>query len=315
MIQLELRSALLANLADLEPGDHVVVGVSGGADSVALLKATVHVANEKSLRISAVVIDHQLQAGSDQVAKKAQQLCYDLGATEVSVIQVQVATGSGSGGVEAAARDARRSAFENYCREQNAVAVLLGHTLEDQAETVLLGLARGSGARSLSGMRPIDGIYRRPFLDLPRLLVRGTVAELETFEDPHNIDPAFARVRVRNSVLPVLESQLGPGIAAALSRTADMLRDDADALDAYANMILENSNLSVDSLAVLPKAVRTRVLRQMAIQAGALVNDLSREHVLSIDDLVINWKGQGPLNLPGKLNVKRESGKLVFYKS
>ncbi len=314
MIHLDLRSALLANLADLEPGDHIAVGVSGGADSVALLKAAVHVGNEKSLQVSAVIIDHQLQDSSGQVAQKTWQIAKDLGADDAEVIAVKVETGSGSGGLEAAARNARRSAFENFAKSNNVKAVLLGHTLDDQAETVLLGLARGSGARSLSGMRSVDGIYRRPFLELSRELVRSTVSDLPTYDDPHNTDLNFTRVKVRQEVLPVLEKEIGPGITEALGRTADMLRDDADALDTYAKMILDAGDIGIETLEVLPKAVRTRVLRQLAIAGGALVNDLSREHILSIDNLITNWKGQGPLNLPGQVNVKRESGKLVFYK-
>ena len=314
MINLELRSALLNNLADLAPGDQIAVGVSGGADSVALLKAAVHVGKELTLNVHALIIDHQLQTNSAQVADQTQSLASELGASQAEVIKVNVATGSGSGGIEAAARNARRAAFEKYANEKNVVAVLLGHTLEDQAETVLLGLARGSGARSLSGMRAVDGIYRRPFLHLSRQLVRSTVSELPTYEDPHNSDTNFARVRVRTEVLPVLERELGPGVTEALARTANMLRDDADALDAHAQIILAAEDVSVASLEVLPTAVRTRVLRQLAIEAGVLVNDLTREHVQNVDQLITNWKGQGPLNLPGQVNVKRESGKLIFYK-
>jgi tRNA(Ile)-lysidine synthase len=313
MIQLDLRSALLANLADLEPGDQIAVGLSGGGDSVALLKAAVHVGNEKSFVVTAIIIDHQLQADSGAVAEQAAQIAKDLGTSKVEIVKVQVATGSGSGGLEAAARNARRDVFESYASVNNVKAVLLGHTLEDQAETVLLGLARGSGARSLSGMRAIDGIYRRPFLNLTRELVRSTVIDLATFEDPHNSDPSFTRVRVRQTVLPVLEKELGPGVAQALGRTADMLRDDADALDMDAAMIFAAGEPTINELEKLSKAVRTRVLRHLAIRAGVLVNDLSREHILNIDNLITNWHGQGSLNLPGQVNVKRESGKLIFY--
>jgi tRNA(Ile)-lysidine synthase len=313
MIQLDLRSALLANLADLEPGDQIAVGLSGGGDSVALLKAAVHVGNEKSFVVTAIIIDHQLQADSGAVAEQAAQIAKDLGTSKVEIVKVQVATGSGSGGLEAAARNARRDVFESYASMNNVKAVLLGHTLEDQAETVLLGLARGSGARSLSGMRAIDGIYRRPFLNLTRELVRSTVTDLAAFEDPHNSDPSFTRVRVRQTVLPVLEKELGPGVAQALGRTADMLRDDADALDMDAAMIFAAGEPTINELEKLSKAVRTRVLRHLAIRAGVLVNDLSREHILNIDNLITNWHGQGSLNLPGQVNVKRESGKLIFY--
>jgi tRNA(Ile)-lysidine synthase len=313
MIQLDLRSALFANLADLEPGDQIAVGLSGGGDSVALLKAAVHVGNEKSFVVTAIIIDHQLQADSGAVAEQAAQIAKDLGASKVEIVKVQVATGSGSGGLEAAARNARRDVFESYASVNNVKAVLLGHTLEDQAETVLLGLARGSGARSLSGMRAIDGIYRRPFLNLTRELVRSTVTDLATYEDPHNSDPSFTRVRVRQTLLPVLEKELGPGVAQALGRTADMLRDDADALDMDAAMIFAAGEPTINELEKLSKAVRTRVLRHLAIRAGVLVNDLSREHILNIDNLITNWHGQGSLNLPGQVNVKRESGKLIFY--
>lgn len=310
MIDLTIRKALLDNLVDLDKGSRIVVGCSGGADSIALVRAAVHVGREREIQVGAVIIDHQLQPGSMEVSRRALELCIELGADPVTVIPVEVASGPGAGGIEAAARNARREAFAQYVEQNSVDAVLLGHTLDDQAETVLLGLARGSGARSLSGMRPIDGIYRRPLLAVNRATVRDSVSELEVFDDPHNEDPRFARVRVRHEVLPVLETQLGPGVADALARTADMLRDDADALDEIA---LRSADDDVDVLAALPAAVRTRVLRLRAIQAGCTVNDLTREHVLAIDALLTHWHGQGPLNLPGGINVERQSGRLNFY--
>ncbi len=312
MINLEIRAALLANLSDLEPGDHVMVGCSGGADSVALLRAAIHVGRERELVVGAIIIDHQLQDGSSTVASNTSVLAIELGAEPVVMIPVDVATGAGSGGLEAAARDARRNAFELYATNNNAKAVLLGHTQDDQAETVLLGLARGSGARSLSGMRDIDGLYRRPLLSVSRELVRSTVSDLEVHEDPHNIDPRFSRVRVRETVLPVLETELGPGVTAALARTADMLRDDADALDEITQTSISDD---VAVLAKLPTAIRTRVLRKLAIDSGCNQNDLSREHVLAIDALITRWHGQGPINLPGNVDVTRSHGKLMFNKA
>lgn len=312
MINLTIRKALLDNLADLDKGSRIVVGCSGGADSIALVRAAVHVGRERGIQVGAVIIDHQLQTGSMDVSRRALELCIELGADPVTVIPVEVATGPGAGGMEAAARNARRAAFAQYVEQNSVDAVLLGHTLDDQAETVLLGLARGSGARSLSGMRPIDGIYRRPLLSVDRVTVRDSVSDLEVFDDPHNEDPRFARVRVRHEVLPVLETQLGPGVADALARTADMLRDDADALDALAEITLRTADDDVAVLASLPAAVRTRVLRLRAIQAGCTVNDLTREHVLAVDALITRWHGQGPLNLPGGVNVERQSGRIVF---
>ena len=311
MINLELRHALKENLADLEAGDKIFVACSGGADSLALVRAAVHVGKENSLEVGAIVIDHQLQSGSALVASGAAALAEELGADPVELIAVDVQLGPGSGGLEAAARDARRAAFEEVVNETGAKAVLLGHTLEDQAETVLLGIARGSGARSLSGMRKVDGLYRRPFLGLARDLVRSTVSDLAAHEDPHNSDLMFARVRVRQTLLPALERELGPGVSAALARTAEMLRDDADALDEIATKhgLIDE----VEVLSKLPRAMRTRIIRRLAAAAGCNMNDLTREHVLNVDDLIIKWHGQGPLNLPGSINVERAHGKLKFY--
>lgn len=312
MIDPRLRTALLANLKDLPQGDSIVVGLSGGADSVALVRAAVHVGRELSINVGALIIDHQLQADSAETSQAARTQAQALGANPVVVIPVVVSRDTTAGGLENAARDARRAAFATYCAETGTKAVLLGHTRDDQAETVLLGLARGSGARSLSGMRPIDGIYRRPMLALSREHIRSTVTDLETFEDPHNSNPDFLRVRTRINVLPVMEAELGPGISAALARTSDMLRDDADALDTLAAQISHEEAADVDTLTQLLPAVRTRVLRRLCIAEGCNQNDLTREHITAVDSLITNWHGQGPLNLPGAVNVQRAHGRLTF---
>ena len=314
LIDLELRKALLTNLSDCQAGSGILVGCSGGADSVALVRAMVHVANELSLELSVVIIDHQLQSDSKQVASAAKELVLKLGVRDVDIVAVEVKLGPGSGGLEAAARDARRSVFAEHAGKRGVTAVLLGHTLEDQAETVLLGLARGSGARSLSGMRAIDELYRRPFLAISRKHVRSTVSDLLTYEDPHNSNIDFARVRVREVVLPTLEKELGPGIARALVRTADMLRDDADALDRLTLDAYAWVGPNIEGLSELSPAIRTRLIRKLAIEAGCVVNDLTREHILAIDALITNWHGQGPLNMPGGVNVERGHGRLKFYK-
>jgi tRNA(Ile)-lysidine synthase len=314
MINLELRQGLIANLADLEAGDLVFVGCSGGADSLALVKCAVHVGNEKTISVGAIVIDHQIQANSAKTAQAAAEAARKLGADPVLIVNVDVASGAGSGGMEAAARNARRTAFGNVVTEHKAKAVLLGHTLEDQAETVLLGLARGSGARSLSGMRATEGIYRRPFLAIDRAIVRAEVSDLEVFEDPHNSDTKFSRVRVRSTILPMLETELGPGVTQALVRSADLLRDDADALDALARFEITRVSDDVNLIGALPRAIRSRVIRQLAISNGCPINDLTRDHVLAIDALITNWHGQGALNLPGGVSVERRHERLTFYR-
>lgn len=314
MINLDLRQGILASLSDLEAGDLVLVGLSGGADSLSLLKCALHVGSERTISVGAVIIDHQLQAESATTSNRVAGIARELGADPVLVINVDVAKGASSGGMEAAARNARRTAFSNVLTEHKAKAILLGHTLEDQGETVLLGLARGSGARSLSGMRAKEGIYRRPFLGITRQIVRDEVSDLDVFEDPHNSDLKYSRVRVRNLVLPVMETQLGPGVTQALARSADLLRDDADALDALARFEITRVGDDVNLLGALPRAIRTRVIRQLAITNGCPINDLTRDHVLAVDALLTNWHGQGALNLPGAVSVERRHDRLTFTK-
>ena len=314
MINLDLRQGILASLSDLEAGDLVFVGLSGGADSLSLLKCALHVGSERTISVGAVIIDHQLQAESANTSNRVAGIARELGADPVLVINVDVAKGPSSGGMEAAARNARRIAFNNVLTEHKAKAILLGHTLEDQGETVLLGLARGSGARSLSGMRAKEGIYRRPFLGITRQIVRDEVSDLDVFEDPHNSDLKYSRVRVRNLVLPVMETQLGPGVTQALARSADLLRDDADALDALARFEITRVGDDVNLLGALPRAIRTRVIRQLAITNGCPINDLTRDHVLAVDALLTNWHGQGALNLPGAVSVERRHERLTFTK-
>ena len=314
MINLDLRQGILASLSDLEAGDLVLVGLSGGADSLSLLKCALHVGSERTISVGAVIIDHQLQAESANTSNRVAGIARELGADPVLVINVDVAKGPSSGGMEAAARNARRIAFNNVLTEHKAKAILLGHTLEDQGETVLLGLARGSGARSLSGMRAKEGIYRRPFLGITRQIVRDEVSDLDVFEDPHNSDLKYSRVRVRNLVLPVMETQLGPGVTQALARSADLLRDDADTLDALARFEITRVGDDVNLLGALPRAIRTRVIRQLAITNGCPINDLTRDHVLAVDALLTNWHGQGALNLPGAVSVERRHERLTFTK-
>jgi tRNA(Ile)-lysidine synthase len=263
-----------------------------------------------------VIVDHGLQDGSADVAAAAARAATSVGLDPVIVRTVRVGS---DGGPEAAARDARYEALQAVAAETGAVAVLLGHTLDDQAETVLLGLARGSGATSLQGMAPRTGMYLRPLLGIRRLQTEQFCvdAELEPWTDPQNSDPAFTRVRVRESVLPLLERELGPGIAEALARTADQLREDSDALDHFAEEIAEELadiaeagiSLPVRALEANPPALRQRLIR-LAVASEFHVN-LSRTHTLEVARLVTDWHGQGALDLPG-VRVERRDGLLIF---
>ena len=286
----------------------MAVAVSGGADSLALAAAVAWVAPRLGLQAGAVTVDHQLQDGSAQRACAVAQTCAGLGLDPVGVETVSVGR---EGGPEAAARAARYDALARAADRMGASVVLLGHTLDDQAETVLLGLARGSGARSLSGMAERSDRYLRPFLGLRREVMRAACAAagLVPWEDPHNVDHAFTRVRARRQALPALEAAIGPGVAEALARTAQLLRADADALDDWAKSV---DSLAVADLVGLPAAVRARVLRRAAVAAGALAGELTAGHVHDLDRLITEWHGQRPVSLPGGLVGARECDTLVF---
>lgn len=256
------RAALRDNLSDVMPGNLVAVACSGGADSLALVAELVFVARKEGFRAGAFLIDHAMQAGSDVVTHTAARTCERLGVDVVRTLRVNVAQGSGNGGPESAARDARYAALNQLAREEDAVAVLLGHTIDDQAETVLLGLNRGSGTRSLAGMRPKIGIFRRPYLALSRQDTEAICAHsnLEYWIDPTNLQhhDGPLRSQVRGTVIPTLDRVLGPKITETLARTALQLQDDADALDQLAQQLLTESRAqAIPELAQLQHRIAT----------------------------------------------------------
>lgn len=344
-VRLAVRDALrglVANAADSDALDRrplVLVALSGGADSLALAAATAAEAVALGYRAGAVTIDHGLQVGSAGVAERAAEQARSLGLSPVVVRRVQVAEGSAAatGGPEAAARSARYQALAEVASELEAQVLLTAHTRDDQAEQVLLALARGSGTRSIAGIPPVrklNGGVRvlRPLLGERAAVTRETTesscAELELtpWQDPHNRDPSYLRVRVRGRVLPMLEDSLGPGVAAALARSADLAREDADALDAIADQQIatlvrvecaaENDQTvsrvycSAVELSALVAALRGRVIRRIAERYFA--SQLTREHTLAIASLVTAWRGQGPIHAPGII-AQREADELVIF--
>lgn len=311
-----VRLAVRTELADLRANDLVLVACSGGADSLALAAALSFEAERMALRAGGVTIDHGLQPGSAAQAERTVATLTALGLEPVGSVRVEV---DSIGGPEAAARSARYAALRTVADTERAVAVLLGHTRDDQAETVLLGLGRGSGARSLAGMRHRTGLFRRPLLEVDRVTTTSACRDqgLMPWDDPHNDDPAFARVRVRRDALPALERAIGPGVARALARTARQLGDDADALDGWAadahtRCADDAGRLEVSGLEGLPVAVRTRVLRLAAIASGAPPTELKASHVDALDRLVVAWHGQGPIDLPGHLHATRRDQHVDF---
>jgi tRNA(Ile)-lysidine synthase len=307
-----IRNAVRPYLELREPGDTLLVAVSGGADSLALADALVKEARPLALNVIGITIDHQLQERShDQALRVLEQLTL-LGYESVVIRKVSVIQNSG---VEADARKARYEAFDHLALELNAKEIYLGHTRDDQAETVLLGLARGSGTRSLSGMAPVNGKYIRPLLAITREQTVAACKEinLQFWSDPHNENLDFSRVRVRNEVLPVMEKNLGPGIAAALARSASLFRDDADALDQIAAQEaqgLDLADLDCQNLLALPRAIRTRIIKNAIYGSGAPSGSISADHIAGVEALVTSWHGQGEISLPGGVKVRRISGRL-----
>jgi hypoxanthine phosphoribosyltransferase len=314
------RRAVRAELTDLPRGALVLVALSGGPDSSALAAATAFVAPRDGLRAGAVVVDHGLQDGSARVADHAAGLARQLGLDPVRVVRADVR--DDGDGPEAAARAARYAALDRVAAEEGAAAVLLGHTSDDQAESVLLGLARGSGARSLAGMARRRGLLRRPLLSLARSSTQQVCLALglTPWLDPHNADPRFTRSRLRSAV-PLLTEVLGPGVSAALARSADLLRDDADALDLWADRVWPAAGrpaggtgpgveLDVGVLAGEPPAVRRRLLHRAALAAGTPPGSLAAVHLMALDALVSDWHGQGAVHLPGGVRGFRRCGRL-----
>jgi tRNA(Ile)-lysidine synthase len=307
------RVAVREVLAALDPGSRVLVACSGGADSLALAAATAFEAPRLAVFAGAVVVDHGLQEASADVAERAAAQCRGLGLDPVDVVRTRVGTAAGPG-PEAAARNARYAALDAAADRRGADVVLLGHTRDDQAEQVLLGLARGSGARSLAGMPPRRGRYARPLLGLSRRETAAACAAtgLEPWADPHNADTAYARVRVRG-LLAQLEEALGPGVADALARTADQLREDADHLDGEAARraaALGEGPHAVADLLDVPRPVRTRLWRLLLVAAGAPAGSLTFAHVEACDALLTRWHGQGAASVAGGLRVTRSGGRV-----
>ena len=293
-------------------GETILFGCSGGTDSMALAAALLKESNNS--KIIPVVVDHGLQSNSAEIAAQTVAKLKELGYSEVATARANVEV---TDGLEASARRARYLIFKQFIDSYQPKYFMLAHTLNDQAESVLLGLARGSGARSLSGMASVNNIFVRPLLKNTRAQTEAACIEagIKVWDDPHNLDERFARVKVRRNLLPIFEENLGPGITEALARTADLLRDDADALDDFANQYFSQadaSNLDVAELERLPKAIRTRVLRLAIYKAGAPSGMLSADHIASAEALISDWHGQKEVSLPGNVKLSRISGRITL---
>ena len=313
-----IRKAVRDQIFHLTKGKTLLVAVSGGADSLALASAAAFEGKKLGLKISAVIIDHGIQKGSDQIALRAAKSCSELGLDPVVIEKVEVK--KGGDGLEAEARTSRYRGIEKIRKKLSAEYVLLGHNQDDQAETVLLGLARGSGLRSIAGMEKIDEERKllRPLLDIPRADLRKACSDqgIKFWDDPHNKDVRFARVRVRK-LAQKLEENLGPGFQAALARTADLAREADDALGDLTAKLIEKARakkssartvLDVKVLALAKEGVRRKALHLICQEAGA--KNISRSQILQVEELITNWHGQKKSTLSG-ITVERVANQLV----
>lgn len=314
----EIRHALRQTLTrTTRSGQRLLVAVSGGADSMALAEASLFESKKLGLKLTAVTIDHGLQKVSASVANKTKDRLLAMGYSDVVIEKVSVGK---KGGPESAARTARYEALERIRTDKKAKFVLLGHTHNDQAETVLLGLVRGSGSKSLSGMSEVSGNYLRPLLTIERATTVQFCkdAGISFWSDPQNQDSKFLRVVIRLKVLPFLEKTLGGSVAKALVRTADQLRADNAYLDSQAIKAfkklakLSGKGVILDAVAMskLPPAILHRTIK---FALDGFDEESSRGHVLEVADLVLSWHGQKPLALPGVRVVR--SGKTLTLES
>lgn len=309
-----VRTAVRDCLADQATGARIVVACSGGPDSMALAAATAFVAPRLGLQAILITVDHRLQSGSDARAAGVVEWARRYGFHAAEAVTVDV--DPRDGGPEAAARQVRYAALETARQRHDAATVLLGHTQNDQAETVLLALARGSGPRGIAAMPRDKPGLRRPLLDISRADTVAACAELElaTWDDPHNSDDSYTRSRLR-TVMPNLTEALGERVIANLAHTAELIAADTEVLDDYAEQLRREattaaSNLAISPLAAAPKALRTRCLRSWMLDQGTRSEDLASVHIAAVDALVMRWHGQKPANIPGGVTVGRVGDEL-----
>ena len=296
-------------------GDRIVLAVSGGPDSIAMAAICAQLQTEFSLDFYPVTINHQLQSESADWAKQTVEVCKSIGLTNAIAINVDVNQNSGNG-LEAAAREARYMALQDYTKKVGARAIMLAHTMDDQAETVLMRIARGSSTRSLSGMAHISGELWRPLLDVERKTLHEALNALDipTITDPHNFNRQFTRVKIRLDVIPKLIEALGQNVVPGLARTARMARLDTEALESiaasiYPKCIVENE-LLIGELLSHPLAIQSRIVHHWLMNKGVAPTSLSSDHIFAICRMAKDPQVKGPIKVTGGVEVQKASGRL-----
>jgi tRNA(Ile)-lysidine synthase len=299
----------------------VVVALSGGPDSVALTHALLGAAKKPGIRVVAAHLDHTLRKDSREDAQFCEELCDRLRVPLRSGRAQTSAKALRDGGIEEAARLIRYSFLRRVAREENASAIILGHTLDDQAETVLMRLVRGSGALGLSAMKAWDGELLRPLLETRRAAVLAHLSahRLPYRSDPTNTDTTFMRNRVRHELIPLLEQHFNPNIAEALGRTARSLAEEHSALREVAAQLLDRAAASAVEgaafeLSVLkgaPEGLGKTAIREALRRFGGL-RSVSFVHVERLWGLVTLSRGGSSLPLPGGRTAAVSRGRLVL---
>ena len=324
------------------PFDHarVVVAVSGGADSIALLLSLDELIKAGRLKLEIIVahLNHRLRgkaSGADArwVMLLAKRLGHKAAIGSIDVKRRAAKTGDN---LEQAARHARYEFLERKARAAKANLVLTAHTMDDQAETVLLNLLRGSGGSGLGGIEPVRWIAGESEILLARPLLSWALRTdtedycrqqgVEFRTDEMNLNEKFARVRVRRQLLPLMQT-FNPKLVAGLARTAELLREDSSALDRGAARLLELSQepdsvlvagekpgtlLRLDLLAVAPPALRRRALRLWIERCRGDLKRLERVHIVALEGLLLGGRGGRLIELPGGARVSRKRGLLRY---
>jgi tRNA(Ile)-lysidine synthase len=335
----DFASRLLAGWRNLKlPVENtpVIVAVSGGADSMSLLLGLDELIKARKLSVDLTVahLDHRLRKASQDDATWVDQMAEGLGYECVTArINTKKRAVLTSDNLEQAARRARYEFLGSTATQKGSNLVLTAHTLDDQAETVLLRLLRGSAAEGLSGIEPLRSLTRGSQIQLARpLLSWARRVDCESYcrkrnvdfrVDEMNQDEKFARVRVRKQLLPLMES-FNNRIVDALSRTATLLREDARLLTTEAEALLEAASgnsedfqarsrtkvpsLNVNTLAAAPAAVRRRALRQWILQGQGDLRRLEMVHLAAVDRLIQGSRGGRIVELPNGARVVRKRG-------
>ncbi len=308
-------------------GDHVLVALSGGGDSVCLLHLLLSLRDTLGIRISAAHIHHGLRESADRDEAFAKQLCETYGISFYARrVDVKETAEKEKMGIEEAARDLRYEQLWDIAKEAGAHKLAVAHHMDDQAETVLFSLCRGSGIRGMAGMHPVSGQLVRPMLCLERAEIETYLSErgLSFVTDETNEDLAYTRNRIRRQILPMLCEEVNAGTVSHLARFSETMAQMGEYLsheieEAKANCFLEAGDLpgtrmvlSIPALLSYPVFLQREILHLCITETAGQRKDISTVHTESVLGLCHGISGK-EVNLPYQVRVRRDYDRLCFY--